>query len=93
MTGACLLNTNYFNKNSQTRNPITRSTLWFNSQNKAQFHIPGVTMNTFDILVRIVLALFLLYILWHGNVVIVAYRWKQEDKLISRALAPRDEVR
>jgi hypothetical protein len=40
----------------------------------------------------IVLALFLLYILWHGYVVVVAYRWKKEDKLISRALAPRDEV-
>jgi len=49
-------------------------------------------MNTFEILVRILLALILLHILWHGYVVVVAYRWKQEDKLISRALAPRDEV-
>jgi hypothetical protein len=49
-------------------------------------------MNTFEILVRIALALVLLYILWHGYVVVVAYRWKQQDKLISRALAPRDEA-
>ncbi len=48
-------------------------------------------MNAFEIIVRFVLALILLYILWHGYVAIVAYRWKQEDKLISRALAPRDE--
>ena len=40
-------------------------------------------MNTFEVLVRILLALIFLYILWHGYVVIVAYRWKQEDKLIS----------
>ena len=49
-------------------------------------------MNTFEILVRIGLALIFLYILWHGYVVIVAYRWKEADKLISRALAPRDEA-
>ena len=49
-------------------------------------------MNTFEILVRILLSLIFLYILWHGYVVMVAFRWKQEDKLISRALAPRDEV-
>jgi hypothetical protein len=49
-------------------------------------------MNTFEILVRIVLALILLYILWHGYVVFVAYRWRAQDKLISRALASRDEV-
>lgn len=49
-------------------------------------------MHTFEILVRIALALIILYILWHGYMVIVAYRWKQQDKLISRALAPRDEV-
>jgi hypothetical protein len=55
------------------------------------FRLKAFLMNAFEILVRIVLALILLYILWHGYVVIVAYRWKQEDKLISRALAPRDE--
>lgn len=49
-------------------------------------------MNAFDILIRIGLALILLYILWHGYVVVVAYRWKQADKLISRALAPRDDA-
>jgi hypothetical protein len=49
-------------------------------------------MNAFEILVHIVLALTLLYILWHGYVVIIAFRWKQQDKLISRALAHRDEV-
>jgi len=49
-------------------------------------------MNTFEILVRFILALILRYILWHGYVVIVAYRWKQEDKLIFRALAPRDDA-
>ena len=60
--------------------------------NKSQFHIYGEPMNTFEILVRIGFALIFLYILWHGYVVVVAYRWKQEDKLISRALAPRDEL-
>jgi len=59
--------------------------------NNSQFHNSGETMNAFEILVRIVAALILLYILWHGYVVVVAYRWKQEDKLISRALASRDE--
>ncbi len=49
-------------------------------------------MNAFEILVRIAATLILLYILWHGYIVFVAYRWKQEDKLISRALAPRDEL-
>ena len=46
-----------------------------------------------ETILTIALVLFFLYILWHGYVVIVAYRWKQEDKLISRALAPRDDVR
>lgn len=50
-------------------------------------------MNTFEIFVRIVLVLLFLYILWHGYVVVVAYRWRAQDKLISRALAPRDEAR
>ena len=45
-----------------------------------------------ETILKIALALVILYILWHGYVVIVAYRWKQEDKLISRALAPRDDV-
>ena len=45
-----------------------------------------------ETILTIVLALFLLYILWHGYVVVVAYRWKQEAKLISRALAPRDDA-
>lgn len=49
-------------------------------------------MNAFQILVRIVFALFVLYFLWHGYAVILAYRNKQADELISRALAPRDEV-
>lgn len=49
-------------------------------------------MNTFEIFVCIVLALIVLYILWHGYVIIVAYRWRAQDKLISRALAPRDEL-
>lgn len=53
---------------------------------------PGETMNTFEIFVCIVLALIVLYILWHGYVIIVAYRWRAQDKLISRALAPRDEL-
>jgi hypothetical protein len=49
-------------------------------------------MNTLEVLVHIVLALIILYILWHGYVVIVALRWRSQDKLISRALAPRDDV-
>ena len=48
-------------------------------------------MNAFDILIRIGLALIVLYTLWHGYVVVVAHRWKQADKLISRARAPRDD--
>jgi hypothetical protein len=70
---------------------VTYSTCQFNPKTNLNF-ISGETMNAFEILVRIVAALILLYILWHGYVVIVAYRWKQEDKLISRALAPRDEL-
>ena len=49
-------------------------------------------MNAFDILIHILLVLIILYILWHGYVVVVAFRWKQADKLISRALAPRDDT-
>jgi hypothetical protein len=49
-------------------------------------------MNTLEILVRILVTLIILYVLWLGYVVIVAYRWKQQDKLITRALAPRDEL-
>ena len=49
-------------------------------------------MNTFEILVYIAVALIFLYILWHGYMVIVAFRWRAQDKLISRALAPRDEA-
>jgi len=45
-----------------------------------------------ETILTIVLTLFLLYILWHGYVVIVAYRWRSQDKLISRALAPRDDA-
>jgi len=45
-----------------------------------------------ETILTIALVLFFLDILWHGYVVIVAYRWKQADKLISRALAPRDET-
>ena len=49
-------------------------------------------MNAFETLVRIVFALIVLYLLWNGYVVILAYRNKQADKLISRALAPRDDA-
>ena len=45
----------------------------------------------FETILAIALVLFFLYILWQGYIVLVAYRWKQEDKLISRALAPRDD--
>jgi hypothetical protein len=45
-----------------------------------------------ETILTIVLTLFLLCILWHGYVVIVAYRWRSQDKLISRALAPRDDA-
>ena len=49
-------------------------------------------VNAFEIFIRIMVTLIILYILWHGYVVVVAYRWKQEDKLISRVLALRDEL-
>ena len=46
-----------------------------------------------EAILKIILVLFFLYMLWHGYVVIVAFRWKQQDRLIARALAPRDDVR
>jgi hypothetical protein len=49
-------------------------------------------MNAFETLVRIVTALIVLYFVWHGYAVVLACRNKQIDKLIARALAPRDEV-
>ena len=78
-------------KSSQMEEGESRTQSTYSTHtNKSQIHNLGEPMNTFEILVRIVLALILLYILWHGYIVVVAYRWKQEDKLISRALAPRD---
>ena len=45
-----------------------------------------------ETILTIGLSLFVLYLLWHGYVVLIAYRWRSQDKLISRALAPRDEL-
>ncbi len=46
-------------------------------------------MNIFEtllLLAKILLGLFLLYLVYHGYIVFKAYRWRAEDRLIARAL-------
>jgi hypothetical protein len=46
-------------------------------------------MNIFEtllLLVRILLCLFLLYLVYHGYIVFKAFRWRAEDRLIARAM-------
>jgi hypothetical protein len=38
------------------------------------------------LLARILLGLFLLYLVYHGYIVFIAYRWRAQDRLISRAM-------
>jgi hypothetical protein len=47
-------------------------------------------MNIFDIAVRIGLVLLVLFLLNQLYIVIVAYRWRSQDKLIARALERHD---
>src|SRR5512139_3576802 len=48
-----------------------------------------VAMNIFEallLLAKILLGLFMLYLVYHGYIVFKAYRWRAEDRLIARAL-------
>jgi hypothetical protein len=42
-------------------------------------------------LARILLVLFLLYLVYHGYIVFTAYRWRAQDRLIARALEHDNE--
>jgi hypothetical protein len=37
-------------------------------------------------LAKALVGLFLLYLVYHGYIVFIAYRWRAQDRLISRAL-------
>jgi hypothetical protein len=46
-------------------------------------------MNIFEtllLLARILLDMFLLYLVYHGYIVFIAYRWRAQDRLIARAM-------
>jgi hypothetical protein len=47
-------------------------------------------MNIFEIAIRIVLVLFILYLLNQLYIIIIAFRWEKQDKLIARALERQD---
>ena len=47
-------------------------------------------MNIFEVAVRIVLVLVALYLLNQLYIIIVAFRWRNQDKLIARALKRQD---
>lgn len=47
-------------------------------------------MNIFEIAIRIGLVLLVLFLLNQLYIVIVAYRWRSQDKLIARALERHD---
>ncbi len=47
-------------------------------------------MNIFEIAIRIGLVLFVLYLLNQLYILVKVYRWKSQDKLISRALERQD---
>lgn len=47
-------------------------------------------MNIFEIAIRVAIILFALYMLNQLYIVIRAYRWRSQDKLIARALERRD---
>jgi hypothetical protein len=66
--------------------PMTGACL-FNSSfsNKGEF-----SMNIFEIGIRIALVLVVLYLLNQLYIVVVAFRWRSQDKLIARALEKYD---
>jgi len=46
-------------------------------------------MNIFEallLLAKVLLGLFLLYLVYHGYIVFKAFRWRAEDRLIARAM-------
>ena len=47
-------------------------------------------MNIFEIAIRIVLVLIALYLLNQLYVIMIAFRWRSQDKLIARALEKND---
>ena len=47
-------------------------------------------MNIFEIAVRIVLVLVALYLLNQLYIIVIAFRWRSQDKLIARALERQD---
>lgn len=47
-------------------------------------------MNIFEIAICIVLVLVALYLLNQLYIIIIAFRWRSQDKLIARALERRD---
>lgn len=47
-------------------------------------------MNIFEIAMRIVLVLVALYLLNQLYIIVIAFRWKSQDKLIARALEKQD---
>lgn len=47
-------------------------------------------MNIFEIAIRIALILFVLYLLNQFYILVKAYRWRSQDKLIARALERHD---
>jgi hypothetical protein len=55
------------------------------------FSHPGeTTMNIFEIAIGIGLALLILFFLNQLYIIIVAFRWRSQDKLIARALERHD---
>ena len=47
-------------------------------------------MNIFDVAIRIGLVLLVVFLLNQLYVIIVAFRWRSQDKLIARALERHD---
>ena len=47
-------------------------------------------MNIFEIAIRVALVLFALYMLNQLYILIRAFRWRSQDKLIARAMERRD---
>jgi hypothetical protein len=47
-------------------------------------------MNIFEIAIRIVLVLVALYLLNQLYIIVIAFRWRSQDKLIARALERPD---
>ena len=48
-------------------------------------------MTTFEIVIWIAVILFGLYLLNQLYIMIIAFRWRSQDRVIARALEPRDD--